>query len=46
MRHKIRKRPHSAAFKFKLALQTIKAQKTAAELCLEFGIVTSQLYKW
>ena len=46
MSHNIRKRPHSAAFKFKVALQTIKAQKTAAELCHEFAIVSSQLYKW
>ncbi|XWN34962.1 MAG: transposase [Roseivirga sp.] len=46
MRHKIRKRPHSAAFKFKVALETIKAQRTAAELCHEFGIVSSQLYEW
>jgi transposase-like protein len=42
----IRKKAHSAEFKFKVALAAIKADKTMAELCQEFGIANSQLHKW
>ncbi len=42
----IRKKSHSAEFKFKVALAAIKADKTMAELCQEFGIINSQLHKW
>ena len=41
----IRKK-HSANFKLKAALETIKGTKTVAELCSDFGVVSSQLYKW
>ncbi|XWN34934.1 MAG: hypothetical protein ROO73_05030 [Roseivirga sp.] len=46
MSHNIRKRLNSTALKFKVALETIKAQKTTAALSHVFGIVSSQLYKW
>jgi len=43
---KITKRSHSAQFKFKVALAALKGEKTTSELCQEFGIVSSQLFKW
>jgi len=42
----MRKKPHSGEFKFKAAVAAIKGDKTTAELCQEFGIVSSQLHKW
>jgi transposase len=42
----IRKKAHSAEFKFKVAVAAIKGEKTMAELCQEFSIVNSQLHKW
>lgn len=42
---KIRKQ-HSQALKFKVALEAIKGQKTVAELCQEFGVLSSQIYAW
>lgn len=42
---KIRKR-HVKSFKVKVALEAIKEQKTASELCQEFGITSSQIYSW
>ena len=42
----LRKKPHSGAFKFKVALAALKGDKTVAELCQEFGVVSSQVYKW
>jgi transposase len=42
---KIRKN-HSAAFKFKVALEALKENKTTAELCAEFGVASSQIYAW
>jgi transposase len=42
----MRKKPHSAEFKFKVAIAAVRADKTTAELCQEFGIVNSQLHKW
>jgi len=42
----IRKKAHSAEFKFKVAVAAIKGEKTMAELCQYFGIVNSQLHKW
>ena len=46
MRKIIRKKPHSAEFKFKVAIAAIKEEKTTAELCQEYGIVSSQIFKW
>lgn len=42
----IKKSPHSSAFKFKVALEAIRGEKTAAELCQTYGVVSSQLFKW
>ena len=39
MSNKMKKKPHSAAFKFKVALAAIKGDKTTAELCQEYGVV-------
>ena len=46
MKTNIKKKPHSAEFKFKAALEAIRGEKTAAELCQQFGVVSSQLFKW
>lgn len=37
---------HAAQFKFKVALEAIKGDKTSAELCQEFGLSSSQIYAW
>ena len=42
----IKKKPHSAEFKFKVALESVKNDRTISDLCQEFGIVSSQIYKW
>lgn len=42
----MKKKPHNGAFKLKVALSAIKGDRTTAELCQEFGIVSSQLFKW
>lgn len=42
---KIRKR-HGNSFKFKVALEAIKGNKTLAEMCQEFGVAGSQIYSW
>lgn len=42
----IRKKPHSAEFKFKVAIAAIKEEKTTAELCQEYSVVSSQIFKW
>ena len=42
----MRKKPHSAEFKFKVALAALKGDKTIAELSHEFGVVGSQIHKW
>ncbi len=46
MTSKIRKKSHSAEFKFKVAVAALKEEKTTAELCQDFGIVSSQVFKW
>lgn len=46
MTTKIKKQAHSASFKFKVALEAVRGEKTSAELCQEFGIASSQLFKW
>lgn len=43
---KIRKKPHSGEFKFKVAIEAIRGEKTIAALCQEFGVVSSQVAKW
>ncbi len=42
----MKKKPHSAEFKFRVAIEAIKGEKTTAELCQEFGIASSQLFSW
>ena len=42
----IKKKPHTAEFKFKVAMEAIRGEKTIAELCQEFVVVSSQIYKW
>lgn len=46
MRNGMRKKPHSAEYKFKVAIEAIKGEKTTAELCQEYGITSSQLFSW
>jgi transposase len=43
---KMQKKAHSSEFKFKVAIEAIRGDKTSAELCQEYGIVSSQLFKW
>lgn len=46
MRTGMRKKPHSAEYKFKVAIDAIRGEKTSAELCQEYGITSSQLFSW
>ena len=41
MNNKIRKKSHSPEFKFKVAIEAIRGDRTVAELCQEYGIVNS-----
>lgn len=43
---KMKKRPHRPEFKFKVAIAAIRGDKTTAELCQEYGVVSSQIFKW
>jgi transposase len=43
---KMKRKPHTAAFKFKVALDAIRGNKTTAELCSEYAVVSSQIFKW
>jgi transposase len=42
----MKKKAHTAEFKFKVAIETLRGEKTTAELCQEFGIASSQLLTW
>lgn len=42
---KIRKK-HGSTLKFKVVLAAFKGDKTASQLCQEFGIAASQIYIW
>ncbi len=42
---KIRKK-HSKEFKFKVAIEAIKEQKTIAAICREFSVCESQVNAW
>ncbi len=42
----MKKKAHTKEFKFKVALEAIKGQKTMAEICSEYEVVSSQVYKW
>ena len=37
---------HSDAFKFKVALAALSGDRTIADLCHEFGVLSSQIYAW
>ncbi len=37
---------YSSALKFRVALAALKGDKTVAELCQEFSLVSSQIYAW
>ena len=41
-----RGKPHSAQFKFKVALEAIKENKTLNELASEYGLHPSQISAW
>jgi transposase len=45
MQKQIRKN-HGDKFKFKVALAALREDKTIAELCQEYGVVSSQIYAW
>ncbi len=40
------RRRHSAEFKFRVALEAVKGQKTVHELASEFGIHPNQISHW
>ena len=42
----MKKKPHSSEFKFKVAIEAIRGVKTTTELCAEYGVVSSQIFKW
>ena len=42
----IKKKPHSGTYKFRIALAAIKGDKTISQLCQEFAVASSQIYKW
>ena len=46
MRTGMRKKPHSTDYKFKVAIDAVRGDKTTAELCQEYGITSSQLFSW
>ncbi len=46
MTQTIKKKPHTSAYKFRVAMTALKGDKTVPELCQEFGVVHSQIYKW
>ena len=46
MSNKMKKKPHSPEFKFKVAIEAIRGERTTAELCSEYGVVNSQIFKW
>lgn len=40
------KRKHTAQFKVKVALEMIKGNQTAAQICSQFGIHSTQARRW
>lgn len=46
MKTGMKKKPHTATYKFKVAIEAVRGEKTTAELCQEYGIVSSQLFSW
>jgi transposase len=43
---RIKKKTHTAEFKFKVALEAFRGEQTIAELCQKFGVASSQIHKW
>jgi transposase len=46
MSYGMKKKAHSSEFKFKVAIEAIRGMKTSAEICAEYGVVSSQIFKW
>lgn len=46
MTKSIKKKPHTSTYKFRVAMAALKGDKTVSQLCQEFGVVSSQIYKW
>lgn len=46
MRGIMKRKAHSSEFKFKVALEAVRGDKTTSELCAEYGVVSSQIFKW
>lgn len=42
----IRKKAHEGVFKFRVALEGIRGDKTVAEICQDYRVASSQVYKW
>lgn len=42
----MKRKAHSSEFKFKVALEAVRGDKTTSELCAEYGVVSSQIFKW
>lgn len=40
------RRNHKPEFKFKVAIEALKGEKTIASICQEFGICESQVNNW
>jgi transposase-like protein len=40
------KKQHVPEFKFKVALAALKGDKMVPQLCSEFAVASSQLYRW
>lgn len=41
-----KKNERSGSFKFKVAIEALRGNKTTAEICQEFGVVSSQVFAW
>jgi len=46
MTQTIKKKPHTSAYKFQIALAVLREDKTVSQLCQEFRVVHSQIYNW
>lgn len=46
MTKQIKKKAHTAAFKFKVAVAMMKGDKTTAEICSQYSIASSQAFAW
>lgn len=46
MRQRKMSSKYSSAFKFRVAIAALRGDKTVAELCQEFSLVSSQIYAW